>query len=42
MKKVLITTLVVAISVLITGGIVYAATTRNITSVLGGKSHLDI
>jgi hypothetical protein len=38
MKRVLITTLVVAVSILVTGGIVYAATTHNITSVLGGKS----
>jgi hypothetical protein len=38
MKRGLITALVIVVSILITGGIVYAASTRNITTTLGGKT----
>jgi len=38
MKRGLITALVIIISTLVTGGLVYAASTHNVTSTLGGKS----
>jgi hypothetical protein len=38
MKRGLITALVIIVSTLITGGLVYAASTHNVTSTLGGKS----
>lgn len=38
MKRSLITSFVTVVSILITSGVVYAATTHNVTSVLGGKS----